>query len=216
MKFKDRYRISTLVIASIICLVVIYLHLLSHDNTRKIYLKQTEETIIDLKKDFLKDTVNNIFLEIDRLRETKYNNYKKNIESTQRRFQEELDLKDKEFVKFFIDRFDEHLNPKMWTALMWDDQDGEILYGSSDVYIDTIDGTIKNLESLLSSYSIIEKGNIKAIFGVRKSYIDEMVKQEIENTIRSRNFSNESYIWVNEVINYEGGENYAIRKFILT
>ena len=30
--------------------------------------------------------------------------------------------------------------------------------------------------------------------------------------IRSRSFSNNSYIWVNRIINYEGGENYAIRE----
>jgi hypothetical protein len=30
--------------------------------------------------------------------------------------------------------------------------------------------------------------------------------------IRGRKFSNDSYIWVNEIVNYEGGDKYAIRR----
>jgi len=199
-------------VSSIICLIVIYLIVLSHEKTRKIYLKQTEKIIINLKKDYLKDTVNNIFLEIDKLRETKYDNYKKNTEYRLRRFQEELDLSDEEFIKFFIDNFSDELNSKMWIAFLWDNKTGEILYDSSNLHVETIESAAKNLKLLLSSYAIIEKDNIEGIFGVSKSYIDEIVKKKIGDAIRNRRYSSESYIWVNEVINYEGGKNYAIRR----
>jgi len=209
---RNKYKIITFIVSTIMCLIVIYLHLLSHEKTQKIYLQQTEKTIINLKKDFLKDTVNNVFLEIDALREAKYNSYKKNTESRQRRFQEELDLKDKEFIKFFIDRFNDDSNPKMWTAFLWNNKTGEILFSTPDLHIKTIENTKKDLKYLLSCYSTIEKNNIEGIFGVSKSYIDETVKNEIGNVIRNREFSSDSYIWVNEVINYEGGKNYAIRR----
>ena len=212
MKLKNKYRTLTIIVSSIICLIVIYLHLLSHQKTQNIYLHQTEKSIINLKKDFLKDTVNNIILETDRLRETKYNSYKKNIESRQRRFQEELYLTDEEFIKTFIDRFNDDINSKMWTAFLWDSKSREILYDSSELGIETIENTEETLKDLLSSYVVIEKGNIKGIFGVSKFYIDELVKEEIGEIIRSRKFSNESYVWVNEVINYDGGKDYAIRK----
>lgn len=77
MQLKNKYKILTLIVSTTICLIVIYLHLLSHQKTRKIYLQQTEKSITNLKKDFLKDTVNNIIFETDRLRETKYDSYKK-------------------------------------------------------------------------------------------------------------------------------------------
>ena len=212
MQLKNKYRITTFMVSSIICLIVIYLNLLSHDKTQEIYLQQTEKSIINLKKDFLKDTVNNITLEIDRLRESKYDSYKKNTESRLRRFQDELYLQDEEFIKNFIDRFDEDLNPKMWTAFLWDNESGEILYNSPELHIDSIENTKKALKALLSSYVVIEKGTIQGVFGVSKFYIEELVKKEIGDVIRSRKFSNESYIWVNEVTNYEGGKDYAIRK----
>lgn len=118
----------TFIISSTICLIVIYLTLLSHEKTQKIYLDQTEKAIVDLKKDFLKDTVNNVFLEIDRLRETKHANYKRNTESKLKRLQDELDLSNEEFVRFFINTFKDDVNSKIWTAFLWDSTTGEFLY----------------------------------------------------------------------------------------
>lgn len=212
MNSSNKYRIGTLLAAFLICSVVIYLNFLSHEKTQQIYLEYTEKTIIDLKKDFIKDTVLNIFAEIDGLRETKYNSYKKNTEARLRWLQVGVDLSDEDFVKFFISKFNEDVNGKMWTAILWNDSTGEVLYNSSELNTDKIDRTVEDLKGILSSYSEIEKNNIKGIFGVSKSYIDEIVKEEIGNTIRNRKFSNNAYIWVNEVVNYDGGENYAIRR----
>jgi hypothetical protein len=212
MKSKNKYRISTLLAATLICIVVVYLNFLSHEKTQQIYLEYTEKTIIDLKKDFIKDTVINMFTEIDGLRETKYNSYKKNTEARLRWLQVEEDLPDEDFVKFYINKFNEDINSKMWTTILWNDSTGEILYNPSQLNTDKIDITVEELKGILSSYAEIEKNNIKGVFGVSKSYIDEIVKEEIGNIIRNRKFSNNSYIWVNEVINYEGGENYAIRR----
>jgi len=209
---KNKYKIITFIVSTIICLIVIYLHLLSHQKAQKIYLQQTEKVIIDLKKDFLKDTVENIFSEINSLRKTKYNNYKKNINARLRRFQEELHSTDEEFVNFFRDRFKEDLNPTMWTALLWDNETGEILYSTPGLDVETVESTLENLKTLLSSYAVIEKDTISGIFGVSKSYIDDLVKNEMGDIIRNRQFSGDSYVWINEVINYEGGKDYAIRK----
>ena len=211
-KLRNKYRISTIIVSCIICLVVVYLHLLSHEKTQKIYIQQTEKTIIDLKKDFLKDTVGNVILEIDNLRNSKYNSYKKNTESRLRRFQDELNLTDEEFIKTFISRFSDDINPKMWTAFLWDNESGKVLYRTPNLAIDTIENTVKNLELSLSSSSEIKKGNIEGVFGIGKDYIDELVKAEIGNFIKNRKFSNDSYIWINEIKNYEGGKDYAIRR----
>lgn len=209
---RNKYKISTIIVSCIICLIVVYLNLLSHEKTQKIYLEQTENVIIDLKKDFLKDTVNNVILEIDNLRKAKYSNYQKNTDSRLKRFQEGLDLPEDKFIENFISRFKEDVNTKMWTAFLWNKESGEILYATPDVNIESTESAIKHIDLLLSSHAVIEKGNIQGIFGTSKTYIDELVKSEIDNFIKNRKFSNDSYIWVNEVINYEGGKDYAIRR----
>ena len=194
------------------CLIIIYLHLYSHEKTQEIYLEQTEAAIIDIKKDFLKDTVNNISVEIDKLRESKYANYEKNIDSRYRRFQDELYLADEEFVKIFIDRFNEDLHTDMWTAFLWNEKTGEVLYNSSETKFESIEKAEENFKKELTSYALVGKGDIQGAFGVSKLYIDEIVKKEMGNLIRMRSFSNGSYIWINEIINFAGGKDYAIRK----
>ena len=87
MELKNKYKILTIIVSATICLIVIYLHLLSHEKTQEIYLEQTEKSIVNLKKDFLKDIVNNTILEIDALREAKLIKYKNNTESRLKRFQ---------------------------------------------------------------------------------------------------------------------------------
>ena len=121
-------------------------------------------------------------------------------------------MTDEDFVKFYINKFNEDINSKMWTTILWNVSTGEVLYNSSQLNTDKIDRTVEELKDILSSYAEIEKDNIKGVFGVSKSYIDATVKEEVGNAIRNRKFSNNSYIWVNEVVNYEGGENYAIRR----
>lgn len=123
-----------------------------------------------------------------------------------------MDLTEEDFISYFIDNFNNDINPKMWTAFLWNNETKEILYGSPELEILTIEATISNLKLLLSNHVSIQKGNIEGIFGVSKSYIDEIVKNEVGDELRNRKFSNDSYIWVNEVINYEGGESYAIRR----
>lgn len=209
---KNKYSILTIIAAIIICLVVIYLHLLSHNSTKDIFLVQTKKVIIDIKKEFLKDTIDNVFLEIDSLREAKYESYKRNTEVRKRRIEEELYLSEDEFVQFYIDRFDQDINSNLWTAFLWNKSTNSVLYDPSGLYTDSIDSTLDSLKSILSSYIVIEKGNIEGVFGVSKAYIDGTVKAEIEDNIRRRRFSNDSYIWVKEVINYEGGKDYAISR----
>lgn len=106
--------------------MVIYLHLFSHQQTQEIYVEQTENIIIDLKKDFLKDTVNNIFFEID--------------------------------------KFDEELNPEIWTAFLWDNETKIALYGTSDLQFETTEDSVEDLKSTLGPYTVIKKGNIDGIF----------------------------------------------------
>ncbi len=45
-----------------------------------------------------------------------------------------------------------------------------------------------------------------------QEYSDGLVKKAIAREIHESTFPFDSYIWVNEVVNYEGGPDYAIRR----
>ena len=42
--------------------------------------------------------------------------------------------------------------------------------------------------------------------------IDVLVKEEIHEYIHLQSYGGNQYIWVNEVLNMEGGDHYAIRR----
>jgi diguanylate cyclase (GGDEF)-like protein len=99
-----------------------------------------------------------------------------------------------------------------WTVLLWDNSKNQPIYNPQEIKGDTWNTIIYKLTSELSSYRIVTEGRITAIFGINNKYIDELVKAKIIEKIRTLQFEEDSYIWINEILNYEGGDNYAIRK----
>ena len=47
---------------------------------------------------------------------------------------------------------------------------------------------------------------------VRQSEIDAFVEEEIHNYLHSEVYNGNQYVWVNEVLNMDGGANYAVRR----
>ena len=61
-------------------------------------------------------------------------------------------------------------------------------------------------------YERLEKNGKEIVLFLYQTDIDELVKQEIHTHIHSESYEGNQYVWVNEVIHMEGGENYAIRR----
>jgi len=68
------------------------------------------------------------------------------------------------------------------------------------------------IEATLAAEAVIENGVLTGVFGVSHSYIDTIVQSDITEVIHHQTYENDAYIWVNEVVNYEGGKDYAIRR----
>lgn len=55
-------------------------------------------------------------------------------------------------------------------------------------------------------------GNTQIYLFTEQEVINDIVKSYIHETIHAAPYPPDSYIWINEVINFDGGENYAIRR----
>lgn len=201
-----------MIVVLLIALSVVYLHTLSYKKAQEIYLEETGNIVLEQKKQFIRDTVNNVISEIDRQREIKLFNHKRNLNSRKLRIEEKLNMSDSEFTEDFIRIFSEESVPGVWTAILWDSSTGQVLYDSHDLFDGSISDSTENVIQDMAVYEEIEKNDIRGIYGISSAYIDDSVKEDVAEMIRSRSFSNNSYIWVNRIINYEGGENYAIRE----
>ena len=60
--------------------------------------------------------------------------------------------------------------------------------------------------------SSFEKDGQKVTFFALMSDVDDIVKEEEKELIHQQNYTDDSYIWVNEILDMNGGDNYAIRR----
>lgn len=66
----------------------------------------------------------------------------------------------------------------------------------------------------INSYKIntyIQKNNNIIALCISDDSIENDVKNRIQDRIRNTNFSPDGYIWINQILNYNGGDDYAIR-----
>ncbi|WP_419823038.1 diguanylate cyclase [Anoxybacterium hadale] len=211
-KIKRSYTIVTIIIMGIICSAMILFFLFSLSEMSHIYIGKTEETILELKKDFLKDTVSNLIAEIDNQRKAEADLMEKFTVRAAADIGDKMSLKSSEFSDFLKDYFNNTSEFKHWTVVYWDWKENKAIYDNLNMSEDSWEPTLQRLQDELAVYRILSQGDKTVLFGVKKSYLDDLVKAEFSKVVRNLEFNDGSYVWINEIINYEGGENYAIRK----
>ncbi len=210
-----RHTIASTVMIITICIVISIFFWVSYQHINDVYQEETKLSITNMRKLFLKDTVNNIIREIAADRENKREDYKRSIELRYQTLSYEPSLSDKEYKDYFIHWFSadysKDISQNEWTVLLWNNNTEEVLYDPARLHNGDISETLKRIKPLLSYYRVIVHGEVFGLIGVSRNYIDNKVKEEMADKIRKLRFENGSYVWVNEIINYHGGDNYAIR-----
>ncbi len=210
-----KVRILSIVLIIILGIMISYFYIISHNTFGRIYQEETRDTIIEIKKTFLKDTINNIFIEIEVQREVEAKRYENYV--NQRSISLDLMVEeDDKFIAYFKDRFDTDIKnlgeDNYWSVVAWDNSTNKILYDPLNEVGGDIETYLSSIKPQLFIYNVVNHGSISGIFGVKSNFIDDKVKIVTAEKIRRQKFDNGSYIWVNEILDYEGGVNYAIRR----
>ncbi len=213
---KNPHRIATAALIVVICSLISHFYLISNNNIEEIYQDETKNAIIELKKSFLKNTVDNLILEIETSRKMEAERYKRIVDRRYETLDSEKYLTENEFADYFITRFssdsDREGDLNYWTVFLWNNISNTVLYDPDGLFDQDISTALGKIKPVLSYYRVINHEGISGLFGVSREYIEDKVKASAAAKIKSLKFDNDSYIWVNEVINYEGGKNYAIRR----
>jgi len=208
-----RYRTLSVLLVIITCLLVGSFYLYSTDKIGKIYIQNTQKSIYNLKKDFLKDTVNNQIARIDEIRADKTKIYQAQVQQIELMLQTIENMQPNEFMQMYRKYFEQENNRAVWSAALWETETGRVVYDPQNILAGTSPAEAAELILAdFSAYRFSPYGKYQAFFGVKKSYVDAQVKKLIADEIHNSKFAEDSYIWVNEVVNYEGGRNYAIRR----
>lgn len=210
-----RHTIATTILIIAISTVISIFFWISYHRIDRIYEEETRSTVINMRKLFLKSTVNNIIQEIDMDRTNEHERYRKSIELRYETLAYEQKLDAREFTEYFINwfgnEFSKDINKNEWTVFLWNTKSRQVLYDPAGIAGEDILGILKEVKPQMSYYRIVTHGEIYGFIGVSKEYIDNRVKKAAAKRIRSLKYDSGSYVWVNEIINYAGGEDYAIR-----
>lgn len=94
--------------------------------------------------------------------------------------------------------------------LIYENTSGELKYSSDSRFNgETTNEAVARLRDQKQQFISFALQEYEVIIWTCSDSIDEIVQAETARKIHSYEFGNDVYIWVNEVINYNGGENYA-------
>ncbi|HHY25774.1 MAG TPA: diguanylate cyclase [Desulfitobacterium dehalogenans] len=207
-----KYTLTSILISSILCFVMILFYLFSLDKIGLIYVGETQKTVYSLKKNFLANTIDNLISVIDHRREARAKSMEKLVGRTAVAINLKMGLADAEFNDFLISFFRDNPDYSFMSVILWDMGENGATYDSQNLAGSTWEGTLNAVVPDLSAYTVLTHGERNILLGVGKTYVEELVKAEMADIIRNSRFEDNTYIWVNEILNYEGGPDYAIRR----
>lgn len=196
----------------VLSIVMIFLFLFSIEKISDIYTDQTQVAVYDLKKVFLEDTVNNVIQKIEADRDKKTKAMKGIAAQTASVLALQKNLSLRDFRDFVAGFFAEHSDHDFFSVVIWSQTENKAVYDPKRLASSSWSATLKDLGSQFAVHKILIHETDLVLIGISHSYVDELVKAEIAQEIRNFKFDNGAYIWVNEIIDYHGGKDYAIRR----
>lgn len=199
---QKRYYQTLLVLMLIMCAVSIGLSFWAIHKAESVYATETYKQIYAIKKAFLKDTVQNVIREIDAYRKTFRGRANERLE-------EIADLLDEEYrdspgnLEMFARHILEQHGNKERFAFRITNNRGKTVLSNSAPGSDQHD--VKFIRHL-------DYGRLIIDLGLNETYIDNQAKSAIRTSLHGKEFQEDSYVWVNEIVNFEGGDDYAIRR----
>lgn len=212
---RKKYRILLISIILVIGLIisgVVYFVLIDLEET---YHEYAKDSIMDVKKGYLKDTVNNIIDGIEQKNENQVI-YHQHLAEDMIGIFDNYYLADSEGFLYYAKQYMQQEAKKIdFTFLIINSQNNEVVFQ----YIPSLEDEniisteyINHLSSELPVYTSKLYGNYKTVIGVSQDVIDSRVKNALYNEIHGLKFEDDAYVWVNEIVNYAGGDDYAIRR----
>lgn len=172
-----------------------------------------KEVAVSEVQEAMQETVHNIAIRIDNIRERIADEAKADLLDMEKKMREEKLQSPQEMVQFLNEYGKSQLERKI-EAVCISREKKETVYIAADTRAKTLcreDGVRKIYEEapLCRQFTT---GEMDIVLFVRQSQIDELAKEEIHKDIHSEVYVGNQYVWVNEVLNMNGGDNYAIRR----
>ncbi|MDD3198414.1 MAG: diguanylate cyclase [Eubacteriales bacterium] len=212
-KLRMRYRFLAIWLIILLSMAAGVFFYATGRHMAQVYDRAAADSLISAKKTFLHDTINNVIIEIERTRENFYQYYKNMLNSTENILVEYYTFDPDNFINISSRLISSAAYRDTFEMLIYENTSGELKYSSDSRFNgETTNEAVARLRDQKQQFISFALQEYEVIIWTCSDSIDQIVQAETARKIHSYEFGNDVYIWVNEVINYNGGEDYAIRR----
>jgi len=214
---KNNIRIIFYICTVSIVIIVVFVFNFTFLNTfttqSEQQISQLSESIINNKKLYVSDTINLTIQSIDIDRDLLISKETKMVNKTITTISRILTKSSNE--KYIIDHVhSEYLIPRYYRFILYDLSSKRIVDSINTSFNNSNEVEIEEIMNAFSDCSIKKQFSFNGflvILAVSDSFIDETIKQETMDKLRLLRLVDDGYIWINEILDYNGGDDYAIR-----
>ncbi|MBR5096645.1 MAG: sensor domain-containing diguanylate cyclase, partial [Treponema sp.] len=177
----------------------------------KNYVEQAKEIAVQFKANFLKDSVTNFINEFERNKSDSIEIFDFTVSERQNALAEAMqNAWSVRAIQAILDKtFTSHDTRGMWGYALVTGLDEQI--EASLNMPEDWDRTARSLDSIFCSWREIENPVGKFYFGITQDYLYKTMISIVSSKIYNSQFVEETYYWINEIKDYKGGKNYAVR-----
>ncbi|MEO1816983.1 MAG: hypothetical protein ABGU93_15485 [Acetobacterium sp.] len=193
---RKKYRLILVVIILILGGLSSLAFLLMTVKMETVYKKNIEASIIDVKKNFLKDNVDNLILTIEQERQTQEALFARHNQLAETALDGYNSYNPDDFLEQSILYFEDPIRQTYLTVLIADPVTGRILYSENIADLDqslSYSEKIEWLTPLMTASVKKDYGNYQVFFGVRQSRVAEIVEENTRALIHASRYANDAY-----------------------
>ncbi|MDY0063558.1 MAG: sensor domain-containing diguanylate cyclase [Bacilli bacterium] len=209
--FKKYHLISLLMIL-VTGLIAVFFYLYYAKQIAHIQAEATYSIVYDQKKIFLKETVTNQINRIEERKQRIINQYEQLYDDINLHLTLESTLPANDFITYYTELLTSSPYHENVVAVLWDTATNTLYFDSHNL-IESADPSA-DLNLVLDTfhfYHFQTYSSFTAFLAITDELIYQNVLSDMRMEIHASSFENDTYIWVNEIVNFDGGDNYAIR-----
>ena len=194
-------------------------------NLKKDYqskIEQLSQSIISEKKRHLHDVINRTILEIEFIKTYNSKEYNEICAQVSNFLQTSKVWKKSIFDESLMAVQNENIQnstrknlKNILSFIVYDTKNSHVVYSSEDIDAEIFIKTVSsnpNVRELYPAFATaVSSEGFNIFVFVSRDTFETNVKNRIKELIRAVRLGEDGYIWINHIINYDGGDNYAIR-----
>lgn len=202
------YTCTIIVVLTLVTtLNLMYLRYLEQETD--VQLNTLESGIIEMKKLYLKSTVDTMIQHINFEKETVISEESEDLYYLLTVLHEKLlDNNTYQEIEEYINSnhliSDQHLE-----YILYDNDEGKIVLNTSNITISNIGESQPFTKSMI--FNVLESERYRFFYTIPDDIIHNKIRTSIKNKISKLRLIDNGYIWINEILDFNGGDRYATR-----